>query len=164
MRSRDVKVNPNQQSEQSTKQADDGSAIGSASPQRTGLRMPFFAKCGYRRQNRGMAKAKKRASKKLPRLRPVVSLGDGFVLATTARRNKVGAQPRESETASVLVKKIGQALQTPGISRNVVFPKGIPGRLYTYSVDPDDPSRILRKARDGSRSVGHFIDGRFRAR
>jgi hypothetical protein len=111
-----------------------------------------------------MAKAKKRASKKLPELKLVASLGDGFVLATTSRMKRVVAQPRESETASVLIKKIGQALQSPGIGRNVVFPNGITKRLYAYSVDPDDPSRILRKARDGSRSVGRFVDGRFRER
>ena len=157
-------MNLNQQSGRSTKKAHGPCGIGPGLPQRTGLRTPSFAKCDHRRQNSGMAKAKKRASKKLPELKLVASLGDGFVLATTSRMKRVVAQPRESETASVLIKKIGQALQSPGIGRNVVFPNGITKRLYAYSVDPDDPSRILRKARDGSRSVGRFVDGRFRER
>jgi hypothetical protein len=124
--------------------------------------IPDFAKRSHQGENGSMAKAKKRALKKRPALKHIVMVGAGFALVAV-RKKKATAQPRESERAFVLVRKVGRALQTPGISRNVIFPKDVPKRLYTYSVDPEDPSRILRKARNGSRSTGRLVGGRFRA-
>jgi hypothetical protein len=124
--------------------------------------VPDFAKQPHQGENGSMVKAKKPAPKKRPPLKHIVIVGAGFALVAV-RKKKAAAQPRESERASVLIRKVGRALQTPGISRNVVFSKDIPKRLYTYSVDPNDPSRILRKARNGNRSTGLFVGGRFRA-
>jgi hypothetical protein len=115
---------------------------------------------------------KKSASRKQPAekseiLEQVVALSDGFYLAKGAHAKS----PRRSvravsakESASVLVREVGKALKKPGIGRGVVFPKGISGKLYSYSVDPNEPSRILRKTRTGKSSVGTFADGRFRSR
>lgn len=111
--------------------------------------------------------SRKQPSEKSATLEQVVALSDGFYLA----KGVEGRRPRRSvravntkESASVLVKEVDEALKKPGIGRGVVFPKGISGKLYSYSLDPSEPSRILRKTRTGKSSVGTLADGRFRSR
>ena len=139
----------------------DGS-IGS--PSRRSAKPSAFAKGAQWSEDGAMAKRKKRAPQKLTRLKPIVALGEGFVLAKTTQKRKSAARGKASESTSVLIRNFAQALKTPGIRRSAIFPKGVRGRFYIYSVDPDDPSQILRIARDGSRSVGLFAGGRFRVR
>jgi hypothetical protein len=71
---------------------------------------------------------------------------------------------KSGESARVLVKKFGTALRSAGISRSDVFPPNFSGQLHIYSVDPTDPSRTIRRSRDGQSLVGRFIGGRFKSR
>jgi hypothetical protein len=33
--------------------------------------------------------------------------------------------------------------------------------VFAYSVDPADPTRIVREAADGTRTIGRLVNGRF---
>lgn len=66
---------------------------------------------------------------------------------------------RSTESARVLVALALEALRDPGLPRSSVF-TGSP-EIYAYSADPADPSRLIREAHDGSRSVGRLLGGRW---
>jgi len=50
-------------------------------------------------------------------------------------------------------------LSKPGISRKSVFRSD---RVYAYSIDPQNASRVLRENSDGTKVSGRVVDGRFR--
>ncbi|MEW6704969.1 MAG: hypothetical protein AB1430_08975 [Pseudomonadota bacterium] len=62
----------------------------------------------------------------------------------------------------MLVSKAGRALRKPGIERGAVFKQG-KTRVFAFSVDPTDPTRVIREAEDGSRQIGRLVNGRFLA-
>jgi hypothetical protein len=69
-----------------------------------------------------------------------------------------------TETTAALARKLGRALNKPGISREAVFGKTKGRRaVYAYSVHPDDPTKLVRESVDGKCTVGRMIDGKFRA-
>jgi hypothetical protein len=95
---------------------------------------------------------------------PVAALGTRFVLIRVG--SKAGGRKSEvqpGDTASVLVAKAGQALKKPGIPKQAVFGRGDGSGIYAYSVYPADPTKIVREAADGSRTVGRLVNGRFQA-
>jgi hypothetical protein len=65
-----------------------------------------------------------------------------------------------SQSAGQLLRKLGRALSRPGLPRSSVF-TGATG-VFAYSSDPEDPSRLVREAKDGTRTVGVWRGGRFR--
>lgn len=90
----------------------------------------------------------------------VAQLGDSFVLVRVGvQKKRAAAKPYEK--ASVLIAKAGQALKKPGLARGAVFTGS--KRVFAYSVDPADPSRLIREAADGTRKVGRMVDGKFKA-
>lgn len=100
--------------------------------------------------------------KKAPSLpktaKTVAVLGEQFFLVRVGPKRAASA--RTDEAATVLVTRAGQALKKPGIGREAVFK---PGRapIFAFSVDPADPSRVIREAADGSRQTGRLVNGRF---
>lgn len=85
----------------------------------------------------------------------------GFVLVKVP-----GAAPAaapKKDWASTLVPRIGKALESPSISRDVFFTKIRPTKLpiYTYAVDPSDVTRFVRESVDGTRTIGRVVNGRF---
>jgi hypothetical protein len=95
---------------------------------------------------------------------PVAALGTRFVLVRVGSK-ALGreAEVQPGDTASVLVTKAGQALKKPGIPKQAVFGHGNRSGIYAYSVYPADPTKIVREAADGSRTVGRLVNGRFQA-
>jgi len=92
--------------------------------------------------------------------KPVAQLGDNFVLVRVGAQKRPGAT-KPYEKASVLIAKAGQALKKPGLARGLVFTGS--KRVFAYSVDPTDPSRLIREAADGTRKLGRMVDGKFKA-
>jgi hypothetical protein len=92
----------------------------------------------------------------------MATLGSDMVLVRV--RNSKKAATRPGDEASVLVTKAWQALKKPGISKQAVF-RGSHlqvGQIYSYSVDPQDPSKIVREDAAGTRTTGRVVDGEFR--
>lgn len=109
------------------------------------------------------AGAKPGTAARPPASRPQgVPLGERFVLVPVEGRQPARAM-RVEDSAAELVAKAVRALKKPGIDRAVVFRDASRRRgIYAYSVDPADPSRVIREAADGTSTIGRLIDGRFK--
>lgn len=92
--------------------------------------------------------------------RRLAALGGGVVLIRVGSAKKKPAT-RPGDEATVLVNKAGRALKKPGIDKQVVF-RGEAG-IFSYSVYPNDPSKVVRETVDGTRTIGSLVGGRFRA-
>jgi hypothetical protein len=89
----------------------------------------------------------------------VASVGRHFVLVKTGKSSPA-ARSASGESARILA-AAGQALSRPGISRSSVFGSGHKN-VFAYSLDPQDSSRFIREAQDGTRRVGKMVNGKFR--
>lgn len=94
--------------------------------------------------------------------RVLAAFRDGVYLIET--RKTMRRPTPATETTAALARKLGRALNKPGISREAVFGKTKGRRnIYAYSVHPDDPTMLVRESADGKCTVGRMIDGKFRA-
>jgi hypothetical protein len=66
------------------------------------------------------------------------------------------------EKASTLVASLVKATRKPGTSRDRIFNSSVGKRVFAYSVDPGDTTKIVREDASGKRSVGRLVNGRFR--
>lgn len=66
------------------------------------------------------------------------------------------------EAAGPLLRRIGKALSKPGVRREAVFGTQPKKNFYAYSLDPTNPTRMIREDAEGNRTVGRMVDGRFR--
>jgi hypothetical protein len=69
---------------------------------------------------------------------------------------------RRSDQADVMVRKMGKALSKPGISKAAIFQGRVTGKIFAYSVDPSDATRIVREGPDGTRRIGRVVGGKFK--
>jgi hypothetical protein len=90
--------------------------------------------------------------------RKVASAARGMTLIQVGKATKATV-PSKGQ-AQVLVRKAAKALGRPGFSREVVF-RG-PG-IYSYSVNPENPTQFIREDATGSRILGYVIKGKFQA-
>jgi hypothetical protein len=80
---------------------------------------------------------------------------------------KIG-RPESNETVSVrekastLVASLVKATRKPGTSRDRIFNSSLGKRVFAYSVDPADTTKIIREDASGKTSVGRLVNGRFR--
>lgn len=79
---------------------------------------------------------------------------------------RVGTKPvtevAPDQTAVPLLRKAGRALLKPGVSRESVFGSAPKQNFYAYSLDPADPTRMVREDAAGNKTVGRMINGTFR--
>lgn len=90
------------------------------------------------------------------RAKPVVEVS-GFVLMSVNGKKK--AQPatlKRDEKTGKLLRRIGAALDKPGIAERTTKPG-----VYTYAVYPADLTKVIQKASDGTTRVGRLTRGRF---
>jgi hypothetical protein len=106
-----------------------------------------------------MAKAKKAVritGKRVP------AFGQDVVVVRTGRFQGAQGSTKRSEEARALVGATGKALGRPGIKKSAVFKRGAT-EVFAYSVDPQNPARIVRRSGAGKKTVGRLVDGRFRS-
>ena len=77
--------------------------------------------------------------------------------------NRPPRSVNRSDEAEVIVRKLGKALSKPGISKQVVFRGHSPGKVFAYSAYPEDITKVVREAADGTRTVGRVVGGKFKA-
>ena len=75
-----------------------------------------------------------------------------------ASKETVSAQ----EKTSTLVASLVKATRKPGTSRDKIFNSSVGKRVFAYSVDPADTTKIVREDASGKTSVGRLVNGRFR--
>ncbi|MES2887070.1 MAG: hypothetical protein V4739_03570 [Pseudomonadota bacterium] len=92
---------------------------------------------------------------------PVARFGGGMTMVRTGEATQ-SAVPL-GDQATVLVTKAGRALKKPGIDRSVIFRSQAGNDVFSYSVFPGDPSKVVREAADGTVTVGRLVGGKFRA-
>ncbi|OYU30955.1 MAG: hypothetical protein CFE39_10665 [Comamonadaceae bacterium PBBC2] len=93
--------------------------------------------------------------------RSVASLGRGMALVKIGRTPKQAMRPEDKTT--VLVMKAARALNEPGIDRSVVFQGPNAAKIFSYSVYPQDTTKVIRESSDGARVLGRLVDGKFKA-
>lgn len=69
---------------------------------------------------------------------------------------------RRSDEADVMVRKVGKALSKPGISKGAIFQRSVVGKVFAYSVDPFDATKVVREAADGTKKIGRVVAGKFK--
>jgi hypothetical protein len=86
---------------------------------------------------------------------------DLLVVKIGRPRSKEPVSSREK--ASVLVAGLVRATRKPGTSRKRIFDSSVGKRVFAYSVYPGDTTKIVREDASGKRSIGRFVNGRFRS-
>ncbi len=93
----------------------------------------------------------------------VAMFSGGMALVDTSGGKVAPAKrTKRDEQTNSLIKKVGAALERPGVSRKTVFPPGV-HISFVYSADPADPSILVRKSPDGKSERGRLVHGRFQA-
>ncbi|MDP9050396.1 MAG: hypothetical protein M3O31_06670 [Acidobacteriota bacterium] len=83
----------------------------------------------------------------------VIKIGDRY------QREAVSSK----EKASGVLARVGKVMNKPGTDRKRVF-RSISGkRVFAYSIDPKDTSKVVREDITGKQTVGRFVSGKFRA-
>lgn len=90
----------------------------------------------------------------------VSKVGDRYALVRTGEPEKVTTA--KSDTARAMLNRAGKALAKPGIGPRTVFRDSRTG-VFAYSAYGPDPSRVVRKAADGTRTIGRVVAGKFKA-
>lgn len=68
------------------------------------------------------------------------------------------------QMAGTLVPKMGKAFSRPGVDRNSVFQSHAGKTVYAYSLDPQDPTKVIKENQAGKRIIGRMAnDGTFKA-
>jgi ABC-type phosphonate transport system ATPase subunit len=60
------------------------------------------------------------------------------------------------------VASLAKATRKPGTSRDRIFNSSIGKRVFAYSVDPGDITKIVREDASGKKTLGRLVNGRFR--
>lgn len=94
----------------------------------------------------------------------IPTLGRGLVLVRTSASGRISSSARSTDGAEVVVNKIGKVLGRPGIKRQAVFKNGAVGGIFAYSVDPEDPTKVVRESFDGTLRSGRLVNGKFKAK
>jgi hypothetical protein len=69
---------------------------------------------------------------------------------------------QDKDGAKALVRRVGKAFAKSGLSKTVIFTPRTQGRVvFAYSVDPLDPSKIVRQSSDGKKRRGHLVRRKF---
>lgn len=92
-----------------------------------------------------------RESRVLPTLNDALSI---HVRGPTVARRTI-----QREVGGTLLMQTERALRQPGVARGSVFT--VSG-VSSYSAYARDPSMIVRESRDGTKTVGRLVNGRFR--
>ena len=92
------------------------------------------------------------------------TVGRDLVVVRTSASGRIIASARSTDGAEVVVKKVGKALGRPGIKREAVFKNGAVGGIFAYSVDPQDPTKVVRESFDGTVRSGRLVDGKLKAK
>ena len=75
------------------------------------------------------------------------------------KAKQVDIAPRRKREDTLLA-SARRALERPGLSARSVFTKS---GVRSYSIDPKDPTRIIRETASGSKARGRLVGGQFRA-
>ena len=64
---------------------------------------------------------------------------------------------------SRILARVAKVMAKPGTDRTRVFQSTSNKAVYAYSIDANDPTRVVREDAAGQRTVGRLVGGRFRS-
>jgi len=108
----------------------------------------------------GKSRRKQSASTTMQGTR-IATLGGNLFVVRAKNTRRPNAETRSSETARVLVPKIGRALAKPGLDRKVVFSGPNVDDLYAYYAHSRDATKVVQESADGTKRVGRVVRGKF---
>ncbi len=91
----------------------------------------------------------------------IATLDEGLAMVRTGPALTAAVRPRRADQAGAMLRKTGEALSKPGISKRSIFTNDS-GDIFAYSVDPSDATKLVRTARDGTRRKGRVVGGKFK--
>jgi hypothetical protein len=74
----------------------------------------------------------------------------------------LGSFARPSDEAGAMLRKTAKALTRPGISKLSIFKGHKAGKIFAYSADPLDASKVIRESWDGTRRAGRVVGRKFK--
>ena len=92
----------------------------------------------------------------------IPGLDKELAMVRTGSPKKGRVMTRRSDEADVMVRKVGRALSKPGISKVAIFVPSLASKVFAYSVDPFDATKVVREAADGTKRTGHVVAGKFK--
>ena len=92
----------------------------------------------------------------------IPGLDKELAMVRTGSPRKGQAATRRSDEADVMVPKVGKALSKPGLRKVAIFQSSLAGKVFAYSVDPFDATKVVREAVDGTTRMGRVVDGKFK--
>src|ERR1700675_495626 len=69
---------------------------------------------------------------------------------------------RRSDEAGAMLRKDAKALTKPGISKLSIFKGSNRSKIFAYSADPQDASKVVQEASDGTRRKGRVVGRKFK--
>lgn len=85
--------------------------------------------------------------------------GDFFILSSRTSTARVAP---EDQMVSHLLPKMAQAMLKPGLSKKAVFRSNTGKTVYAYSIDPNNPERLIREDASGDKIPGRMAGASFR--
>jgi len=92
----------------------------------------------------------------------IATLDKGLSMVRTGPAVAVGAQVRRADAAGAMLRKTAKALTEPGISKLSIFKGRRSGKIFAYSADPNDATKIVQEAWDGTRRTGKAVGRKFK--
>lgn len=92
----------------------------------------------------------------------IPGLDKELTMVRTGSSKKGGFATRRSDEADVMIRKVGKALNKPGIRKVAIFQSPVVATIFAYSVDPFDTTKVVREAADGTKRVGRVVAGKFK--
>ena len=110
------------------------------------------------------------ATKKLITSHKLQAHDKGFREITTPRgdliiwslRSSTARVAPNDQMVSHLLPKMAKAMGKPGLSKNTVFRSNAGKTVYAYSIDPNNPDRLIREDASGDKTPGRFSGASFR--
>jgi hypothetical protein len=90
-----------------------------------------------------------------------ISTPRGDFVILSSKTTTVRMAP-DDQMVSYLLPKMAQALVRPGLSKKAVFHSNAGKTVYAYSIDPNNPERLIREDAAGDKTKGRMSGANFR--
>lgn len=113
-----------------------------------------------------MASRKKSAGRKQGEVRlrgtRVPTLNPNLAIVRLAPLEKRRPATSEANGAKLMVRRAGKALGKIGISKMSIFRPQTGGKIFAYSADPFDATKIVQQSSDGTMRRGRVVGRKFK--
>jgi hypothetical protein len=92
----------------------------------------------------------------------IPGLDKELTMVRTGPSRKAEFAIRRPDEADKMIRRVGKALNKPGIRKVAIFQSPVAGKIFAYSVDPFDTTKVVREAADGTKRVGRVVAGKFK--